>query len=566
MKKTTIKTGIISTFLKRFLGTAALAIGLNTGVNAQMLCHAAFTYTVGSNGHVDFTNTSTGTTPSTNYQWLFGDNTFSNAQSPSHNYTYNGMYRVYMQIDSSNGGCTSYAEDSIVISNGITCTLNPAFTYTAGSNGVYSFSDASTGVDAGMLYSWEWIGANGYGNGSGSSTTQTFPYNGTYTVTMTVGDSTQTCYKHDTQVITVTNSQACVVDFTYTLSANGQVDFTNISIGNSSYNWSFGDGNNSSVASPSHVYYNGTYHVNMWADTSNGACGGSKDTTITVTNGQNPPTCNASFTYTLLAGGVVDFTNTSSTSVPNAVYAWNFGDGQYSNLNNPSNTYVYNGTYGVTLTIQDTLGNNVCSSYQVVAINSASGGGCHDSAYFYMVPDSNAVGVWYAYLSTSNGNYPNNAVWYWGDGTSSTGLYPTHSYSSAGWYTICVEAYFACGDSSYFCQSDSLYRSANSMIDVHVVNPSSVGIKNVSNKMAGVKLYPNPFNESLTLELNSTNSTSFTYTMSDVYGKQIMNEKVSTLVGENKVQINTGNISSGVYFVTVVDNTTKKAQTIKVVK
>lgn len=552
--------------ITKLLATAVLSLGMAASANAQMFCQAAFTYTLSGNTQVDFTDQSTGTNPSTNYHWTFGDNSGSNLQNPSHNYTYNGTYPVYLQIDSSNGGCSSYAYDTVVISNGINCTLNPLYTYTAGTNGYYDFSDASTGVDPGMLFSWDWQGANGYGYGSGSAITMRFPYNGTYSVTMTVGDANQVCYKHITQVITVTNSQACVVDFTYTVNANGQVDFTNASVGNSSYHWDFGDGNSSTLVSPSHTYYNGTYHVSIWADTTGGACGGWRDTTITITNGQPSPTCNASFTYTLLAGGQVDFTNTSSTTVPFAIYNWTFGDGNSSNLNNPSNTYTYNGGYNVTLTIQDTLGNNVCSINQVVNINSASGGGCNDSAYFYMIPDSNAMGVWYAYLTTANGNYPNNAIWNWGDGTSSVGLYPSHTYTAAGWYTICVEAFFACGDSSYFCQYDSLYRSANSMIDVHVVNPSSVGIKNVSKSLAGVKLYPNPFGDNLTLELNSANSTSFTYTMMDVYGKQILNEKVSASVGENKIQINTGSISNGVYFVTVVDNQTKKAQTIKVVK
>jgi PKD repeat protein len=562
------KTKINSLSVKRFLATAVLALGLTVNANAQMFCQAAFTYTAGAGGHVDFTNTSTGTTPSTGYHWYFGDNTQASTQNTSHDYTYNGIYHVDMMIDSSSGGCSSIASDSIVISNGINCTLNPSFTYTAGTSGMYSFASTSTGVDPGMIFTWTWQGANGYGSASGQNATATFAYNGTYNLTMTVGDPTQTCYKNTTQVITVTNSQACVVDFTYALGANGLVTFTNASVGNSSYYWGFGDGNSSTVTSPTHTYYNGTYHVNMWADTSGGACGGSRDTTITITNGATAPTCNASFTYTLSPGGRADFTNTSTTTLSNPMYSWNFGDG-HTSLSSPTanDSFAYNGSYNVILTIKDTLGNIVCSSNQLVTITSAAGG-CHDSAYFYMVRDTFALSTWNIYLASNTANYPSNAVWNWGDGTTSTGLYPSHMYATAGWYTICVKAYYACGDSSYYCENDSVYRSNSSMVNMHVYNAvtGQTAIKNVTNNIAGVKLYPNPFSDNLTLNLNASTGTAYTYTMSDMYGNQIISEKVLADKGENKIQLNTSNINSGVYFVTIMDNTTKKAQTIKVVK
>jgi len=59
--------------------------------------------------------------------------------------------------------------------------------------------------------------------------------------------------------------------------------------------------------------------------------------------GANWPTAN--FNYT--GGGTVNFTNTSSNGV---TYSWDFGDGNTSSLENPSNTYATGGNYNVQLT------------------------------------------------------------------------------------------------------------------------------------------------------------------------------------------------------------------------
>jgi PKD repeat protein len=564
MNKTTIKNKIISTIAKRFLATTILALGLTANANAQALCQAAFTYTNGASGLVNFTNASTGTTTTTIYYWTFGDNTSSNVVSPNHTYTYNGGYRVWLTIDSSGGGCSSSVTDSVTITNGINCTLAAAYTYTAGASGSVNFTDASTGVDPGMVYSWTWYGGTSSGSSALQSPTINFIYNGTYYVTMNVGDPTQTCSKSVTDTIVVTNGQPCQTTFTYTVNAGGVVNFTNTSQGNSSYYWDFGDGSTSTQVSPSHTYaYNGGYHVSLTSDTSGGACGGYIMDSITVTTTSNAPTCSANFAYMLLTGGQVAFTNTSTTSLANPVYNWSFGDGQTSTLNNPSNTYVYNGSYNVTLNILDSMANNICSYNTTVNITNAAGGGCHDTVSFVMNKDTAAFGAWDVYLTNNSVNSPVSATWYWGDGSSDNALYPTHTYAAPGWYTICVWAKFACGDSSYYCLSDSLYRSS-SIVSVTVVN-TTAGIKTITSNLAAVKIYPNPFTDNLTIDLNSATGSAVTYSIYTMYGEQVATEKISLNKGENKIGINTSAISSGMYFVTITDSN-KKMQTFKVVK
>lgn len=556
--------------LSTLLATIILGAGLSTSATAQMFCQAAFTYTTGSAGSVNFTSTSTGTTSSTVYSWNFGDNATSNLQNPSHTYTYNGRYIMALSIDSANGGCSSAITDSIIITNGLTCAVSAAFTYTTGAAGTVDFTDVSTGVDPGMVYNWSWYPTSAGSSGSVSqqSPSINFNYNGTYVVTMSVRDPNPIgfCYSTTTQTVVVTNGQACQVSFTYTVSSAGQVDFTNTSAGNSIFYWNFGDGASSSQTSPSHTYaYNGFYHVSLEADTNGGACAGYVTDSINITNTANAPTCNASFTYTVQPGGQVDFTNTSTGTVASPTYAWAFGNGQSSTQMSPSYTYTYNGIYSISLQVKDTFGNVICQDYQSIVVNTAALGNCADSAYFYMVKDTTQTGVWMAYLTSNSAANPvTSATWYWGDGTSTNGLSPTHTYATPGMYNICVYTMIACGDSSYYCQSDSLYKSS-SMISVTVVNTTN-GIKQNTNPVASLKAYPNPFGDALTIEVNAVNASTVVYNVLDIYGNVVMNDKTRINKGENRLSVNTSGISGGVYFVKVTDVTTQHTQTLKVVK
>lgn len=71
-------------------------------------------------------------------------------------------------------------------------------------------------------------------------------------------------------------------------------------------------------------------------------------------------------------GQPIQFTNTSTTNPSGQTitsYRWNFGDGQTSNLQNPSHTYTSAGAKTVTLTTG--IGNGACSSTKTLTVNVA---------------------------------------------------------------------------------------------------------------------------------------------------------------------------------------------------
>ncbi len=70
--------------------------------------------------------------------------------------------------------------------------------------------------------------------------------------------------------------------------------------------------------------------------------------------GNNPPVASFSSSCTLLACDFADASVDSDGSVVS--WSWDFGDGNTSTSQNPSNTYAANGTYTVMLTVTDDMG------------------------------------------------------------------------------------------------------------------------------------------------------------------------------------------------------------------
>jgi PKD repeat protein len=135
----------------------------------------------------------------------------------------------------------------------------------------------------------------------------------------------------------------------------------------------------------------------------------------------------------------VTFTD-QTTGSPTA-WSWDFGDGGTSTLRIPSHTYTSAGTYTVTLTAT-----NSCGSYMRTKTN-----------YIIVctVPVANFTG------STTSGPAPltvtftdqttgSPTAWSWdfGDGGTSMLRIPSHTYTSAGTYTVKLTATNSCGSNS----------------------------------------------------------------------------------------------------------------------
>ncbi|MEM7037219.1 MAG: PKD domain-containing protein, partial [Bacteroidota bacterium] len=304
---------------------------------------------------------------------------------------------------------------------------NVAFTPSV-TNLSVNFADGST-VSGNASYAWDF----GDGNSSNQQNpTHIYATPGTYTVCLTVTDSCDI----DTlcQPVTVT----CPLPnpaFTHT-SNLGSVSFTDASTGTGifGWDWDFGDGNVSTQTNPTHTYASpGTYTVCL---TVRDQCG-SDSTCQTVVVSCPLPTPAFSASNSFLTATFTDL----STGNGVQSWFWTFGDGNASSLQNPTHTYLAQGTYTVCLLVTDSCGtDSVC---QNLLIN------CPDPTAGF----TSSTSLFTAnFTNTSTGTNINGYSWDFGDGNTSTQTNPSHTYAAVGTYTVCLIVTDTCGaDTS--CQS-----------------------------------------------------------------------------------------------------------------
>ncbi|MEO1260844.1 MAG: PKD domain-containing protein [Bacteroidota bacterium] len=145
----------------------------------------------------------------------------------------------------------------------------------------------------------------------------------------------------------------------------------------------------------------------------------------------------ADFTFT--GGGfTVDFMDNSS-GTPTS-WQWDFGDGNTSTAQNPTNTYAIAGTYSVCLTVGNSFGNNgpVCMDVSVPFSPIA------DFSF-----DISDFVVDFTDLSVGN---PDSWIWDFGDGNMSSLQNPVHTYVTNGNYTVCLISSNQAGNSAPVCK------------------------------------------------------------------------------------------------------------------
>jgi PKD repeat protein len=124
----------------------------------------------------------------------------------------------------------------------------------------------------------------------------------------------------------------------------------------SSYSWTFGDGGTASVQNPTHDYTaKGTFTATLTALDNDGAQG---QATVSISVNNQPPVASPSATPTIgTIPLLVAFTGAATDPDGTiASYAWDFGDGGTSSLQNPTHNYTVGGSYPATLTVTDNDG------------------------------------------------------------------------------------------------------------------------------------------------------------------------------------------------------------------
>ena len=379
-----------------------------------------------------FTNTSSTTSGTINSQWYFGDGGNSVLVSPSHNYVGAGTYIVKLVVTTSNGCKDSLSKTVIVypkpapaftINNNVQCLSGNTFIFTSNST-----------ITSGVL-NYQWF----FGDGNIAATqnaTHIYITPGTFSVKLIV-TSNKGCKDSITKTITIiprpiasftiNNAAQCITANSFVFTSTS----TPSAAGTLTYQWTFGDGGTSVLQSPSHSYtIAGTFIVKLVVTESTNGC---KDTiSKTIVVGPKPV---ANYTIAnatqCLTGNLFSFTNTSTLATGILTYQWSFGDGANAISQNATHSYVAPGTYTVRLIITSDKG-CIDSISKTITVNPKP-------VASYSVNNASQCLTGNTFVFTNTSSISSGIIsykWNFGDGSNSTTVSPTHSYTTAGSYIV----------------------------------------------------------------------------------------------------------------------------------
>ncbi|MBC7874391.1 MAG: PKD domain-containing protein, partial [Ferruginibacter sp.] len=294
------------------------------------------------------------------WQWNFGDGGTSSLQNPSYTYNSYGSFTVTL-VTSNIFGCT----DTIVKTNYIRI-LQPSVSI-AGLpvRGCipYTLTPVPVIISADPVISYQWDFGDG-GTSTLANPTYTYTTQGTYALRLIIITATG-CSDTLTIPNAVQVGSKPVANFSgvpVPVCGRQPVFFTDLSVPADEWHWDFGDGGTSIVQHP--IYpYNDTGYFSVRLIAVNNGC----PDTITKIDYTRvlPPIARFAATSDCINRSQFIFTD---QSVAPQTWAWDFGDGATSAIQNPVHSFAALGTYTVRLIV--TNGGCADTTTQVVnAIN-----------------------------------------------------------------------------------------------------------------------------------------------------------------------------------------------------
>ena len=365
---------------------------------------------------ITVTNTSSG--GANGFSWNFGDGSgwqTTNNLPQTYSYIAPGDYTISLVAMINGGqGCTD------TIAAPIHVLPSPNANFVLNNNDgcdslTVTFTDAS--VDA---IAWSWDFGNGNTDLTNNPPSQFYPSPNVYSVSLTV-TSLNTCTNTITKPVNV--YQSPVVSFIpLSVCENAVATFTDQSTSSMSdpittWNWDFGNGNTSTLQNPTNQYTsNGSFMVSLQVSTAH--CSATDSLLVTV-----EPVPVASFSQDALQGCSALPVNFTSTGTGASNYSWDFGDGNTSTLQNPSNNFQNftsaNANYTVTLIASTVFGCADTVTGNVLVFPAVNADFTHNG-----LPGCAPLDVQFTNLSTTGQTY----TWDFGDGNTASTYNASNQY------------------------------------------------------------------------------------------------------------------------------------------
>jgi len=288
------------------------------------------------------------------------------------------------------------------------------------------------------------------------------------------------------------------------------------------------------------------------------------DTVVVSINGlSNSLSCNLNpivdfnyATYTLNFGLYSGSTRVSS---PNLNVSWSFNNGMNSTQDFGTFTSVVTPptSFTVSYDIMAYGGSIVCSNTTTMSVNALIPS-CNALVDIY--EDTVTTGLYWAVDQSTGGISPYTYFWDFGDGSTSTLQFPTHTYAVPTYYTVCLTITDSqtppcvstiCNDSIGFIMvGDVATRSSSPMIQLNAYNPGAIGLE--ENSMNDFSLFPNPADAFIIVTPPENYSGEIQISICDLNGRIIESVKYNET---SLINLPVNHLSSGIYFLKIDDDT-----------
>ncbi|MCB9310503.1 MAG: PKD domain-containing protein [Lewinellaceae bacterium] len=414
--------------------------------------------------------------------WNFGDGATSTSTNPTHTYASEGNYTVVLTAQNGCGTQTSTQQ--------VTAQLLPSASIQFSTNmGCTPSNIQFTAQNSPSVTAWLWTFEGGTPSTSTlQNPTVTYSNPGTFDVTLTVTNSTGST--------TVQQNDAIVIGTLPTANFSTGIVLNNLTLANTGvgatttqYIIQGPNGFSQQINTPNATItlpLNGDYTI---AQTNENFCGQAMDSKIITINAYTT----AQFTVSNSApceGTIVQIMN-NSTNAQNYNWTVESADPATSTDANPQFTFTEGGLHLITLITSNALGADTFTNHINVGYLPESRFGLTSAGATITCVDSS--------------HFASNIIWHFGDGSSSTDVNPSHTYSSNGMYTVQLIANNACG-------TDTSSQS---------ININIVSSHDYLSEIYGLKVYPNPTSNIINVDCGSMPAGEYTFELIDVLGKSI---------------------------------------------
>lgn len=323
-------------------------------------------------------------------------------------------------------------------------------------------------------------------------------------------------------------------------SSTDQVDFT----------WNYWGTNDSAVIEDFIYDYNDNIGIYGRVDF------GKRSSTKLTPYCQFVKTCNTpEFEYSA-TDSVVVFTNKTKGNSPYYT-KWKMGDGNVLDTFKSTFTHTYSrkGVFEVCLFIYDTAG-TLCDSI----CKTVEAGMKKCNASFYFAIDTNDLRYQYIINNSQGTHSQTKYKWTFGDGNSSTLQNPTHKYSTAGNYSICLLISDDINNCySIYCAQININNTSQEIV---ILDEQNILKTDNNIQIDNIKIFPNPSQGEFNLKFFSHKSGSAKVQLSDVTGKSILEESLMLNHGITEKYFDINSFKNGVYILSIKHNDYIKSERI----